>query len=110
MHSSVYFIYDYAFHRDLATHGLLYGGTEQQLSVDHIRTYLRQLLSALVYCHDRLVYHCAVELKHLLIVQPGHLKLSNFQFAKHAHQPQINVEISEVTCGTSDVTVGQSIV
>jgi serine/threonine protein kinase len=96
INNSIYFIYDYAFNRDLAAHGLLYGGTEKQLTNEQIQTYLYQLLSAVIYCHDRLVYHCAIELKHLLITRTGQLKLSNFEYAKHAIFPTMRIDISDV--------------
>jgi serine/threonine protein kinase len=94
--SSIYFIFDYAYNRDLATHGLLYGGTEKQLTNEQIQTYLYQLLSAIIYCHDRLVFHCAIELKHLLITRTGQLKLSNFEYAKHASWPTMRINIDDV--------------
>jgi cyclin-dependent kinase 1 len=94
--SSIYFIFDYAYNRDLATHGLLYGGTEKQLTNEQIQTYLYQLLSAIIYCHDRLVYHCAIELKHLLITRAGQLKLSNFEYAKHAAWPTMRINTDDV--------------
>ena len=96
--NSIYFIYDYAFNRDLATHGLLYGGTEKQLTNEQIRTYIYQLLSAIVFCHDRLVFHCAIELKHLLITRTGQLKLSNFEYVKHALYPTMTISINELSC------------
>jgi serine/threonine protein kinase len=88
--------FDYAYNRDLATHGLLYGGTEKQLTNEQIQTYLYQLLSAIIYCHDRLVFHCAIELKHLLITRTGQLKLSNFEYAKHASWPTMRINIDDV--------------
>ena len=94
--SSIYFIFDYAYNRDLATHGLLYGGTEKQLTNEQIQTYLYQLISAIIYCHDRLVYHCAIELKHLLITRTGQLKLSNFEYAKHAAWPTMRINPDDV--------------
>lgn len=94
--TSIYHIFDYASNRDLATHGLLYGGTEKQLTSGQIQTYLCQLLSALIYCHDRLVYHCAIELKHLLIMRTGQLKLANFEYAKHAAWPTMRIGIGDV--------------
>ncbi len=96
LNNSIYFIFDYAFNRDLATHGLLYGGTEKQLTNEQIQTYLYQLLSAIMFCHDRLVYHCAIELKHLLITRTGQLKLSNFEYAKHAVWPTMRININDV--------------
>lgn len=96
LNSSIYFVFDYAHNRDLATHGLLYGGTEKQLTNEQIQTYLYQLLSAVIYCHDRLVYHCAIELKHLLITSTGQLKLSNFEYAKHAIWPTMTIDIGDV--------------
>ncbi|CAF1015064.1 unnamed protein product [Rotaria magnacalcarata] len=96
--NSTYFIFDYAYNRDLASHGLLYGGTEKQLDKEQIRTYLYQLLSAIIYCHDRLVYHCAIELKHLLITRTGQLKLSNFEYAKHAVWPTMAIDIRDLSC------------
>ncbi|CAF1248032.1 unnamed protein product [Adineta steineri] len=98
INNSIYFIFDYAYNRDLATHGLLYGGTEKQLTNEQIQTYLYQLLSAINFCHDRLVYHCAIELKHLLITRTGQLKLSNFEYAKHAVLPTMRINISDVSC------------
>jgi serine/threonine protein kinase len=94
--SSMYLVFDYAHNRDLATHVLLHGGTDKQLTNEQIRTYVSQLLSATVYCHDRLVYHCAIELKHLLITQPGQLKLANFEYAKHAVRPTMFIDSSDV--------------
>lgn len=94
--NSIYFIYDYAFNRDLATYGLLHGGTDKQLTNEQIRTYLYQLLSAIIFCHDRLVFHCAIELKHLLITRTGQLKLSNFEYAKHAQCPTTIININDV--------------
>jgi len=49
-----------------------------------------------MFCHDRLVYHCAIELKHLLITRTGQLKLSNFEYAKHATWPTMRIDISDV--------------
>ena len=92
----MYLVFDYAHNRDLATHVLLHGGTDKQLTNEQIRTYVSQLLSATVYCHDRLVYHCAIELKHLLITRPGQLKLANFQYAKHAVRPTVFIDCSDV--------------
>ena len=97
INSSMYFIFEYAHNRDLATHGLLYGGTERQLSNEQIQVCLYQLISAVVYCHDRLVYHCAIELKHLLITRTGQLKLSNFEYAKHVTWPTMRINTSEVS-------------
>jgi serine/threonine protein kinase len=96
INNSIYFIFDYAFNRDLATYGLLYGGTEKQLTNEQIQTYVYQLLSAIMFCHDRLVYHCAIELKHLLITRTGQLKLSNFEYAKHAAWPTMRIDTSDV--------------
>lgn len=96
LNSSIYFVFDYVHNRDLATHGLLYGGTEKQLTNEQIQTYLYQLLSAVIYCHDRLVYHCAIELKHLLITSTGQLKLSNFEYAKHAIWPTMTIDVGDV--------------
>ena len=96
LNNSIYFIFDYATNRDLATHGLLYGGTDKQLTNEQIQTYLYQLLSAIMFCHDRLVYHCAIELKHLLITRTGQLKLSNFEYAKHAAWPTMRINIDNV--------------
>ncbi|UJR14057.1 hypothetical protein I4U23_001054 [Adineta vaga] len=98
INNSIYFIFDYVSNRDLATHGLLHGGTEKQLTHEQIQTYLYQLLSALIYCHDRLVYHCAIELKHLLITRTGQLKLSNFEYAKHAAWPTMRIDLSNISC------------
>ncbi|CAF3941658.1 unnamed protein product [Adineta steineri] len=98
INNSIYFIFDYTYNRDLATHGLLYGGTEKQLTNEQIQTYLYQLLSAISFCHDRLVYHCAIELKHLLITRTGQLKLSNFEYAKHAVLPTMRININDVSC------------
>ncbi|CAF0939659.1 unnamed protein product [Adineta ricciae] len=95
---SIYHIFDYASNRDLATHGLLYGGTERQLTNEQIQTYLCQLLSALIYCHDRLVYHCAIELKHLLITRTGQLKLANFEYAKHASWSTMRIGVNDISC------------
>lgn len=94
--NSVYYIYDYIFNRDLATYGLLYGGTDKQLTKEQIQTLLYQLLSAIVFCHDRLIYHCAIELKHLLITRTGQLKLANFKYAKHASCPTMKININDV--------------
>jgi serine/threonine protein kinase len=96
LNTSIYFIFDYAYNRDLATHGLLYGGTEKQLTNEQIQTYLYQLLSAIIFCHDRLVYHCAIELKHLLLTRTGQLKLSNFEYAKHAAWPTMRINTTDV--------------
>lgn len=96
INNSIYFIFDYAHNRDLATHGLLYGGTEKQLTNEQIQTYLYQLLSAISFCHDRLVFHCAIELKHLLVTRTGQLKLANFEYAKHAIWPTMKIDISDV--------------
>ena len=96
LNNSIYLIYDYAHNRDLATHALLYGGTERQFSIEQIQTYLHQLLSAVLFCHDRLVYHCAIELKHLLLTRTGQLKLSNFEYAKHAIWPTMKIDIDHV--------------
>ncbi|CAF1011487.1 unnamed protein product [Rotaria sordida] len=98
LNNSIYFIFDYVHNRDLATHGLLYGGTEKQLTNEQIQTYLYQLLLAIIYCHDRLVYHCAIELKHLLITRTGQLKLSNFEYAKHAVCPTMIIDIQDLSC------------
>ena len=98
LNSSIYLIYDYATNRDLATHGLLYGGTEKQLTHEQIRMFLYQLISAIGFCHDRLVYHCAIELKHLLITRTGQLKLSNFEYAKHGACPSMRIDSTEVCC------------
>ena len=96
LHSSIYLIYDYAHNRDFATHALLYGGTERQFSGEQIQTYLHQLLSAVLFCHDRLVFHCAIELKHLLLIRTGQLKLANFEYAKHAICPTMAIEPTDV--------------
>lgn len=96
LNSSIYLIYDYAHNRDFATHALLYGGTERQFTTEQIQTYLHQLLSAVLFCHDRLVYHCAIELKHLLITRTGQLKLSNFEYAKHAIWPTMRITPTDV--------------
>ncbi len=76
---------------------MLYGGTEKQLTNEQIQTYLYQLISAIIFCHDRLVYHCAIELKHLLITRTGQLKLSNFEYAKHAAWPTMRININDVS-------------
>jgi serine/threonine protein kinase len=107
INSSIYFIFDYAHNRDLATHGLLYGGTERQLSNEQIQMYLYQLISAVIYCHDRLVYHCAIELKHLLITRTGQLKLSNFEYAKHATWPTMRIDTTEVSVKERETLVDQ---
>jgi len=54
-----------------------------------------------MFCHDRLVYHCAIELKHLLITRTGQLKLSNFEYAKHAAWPTMRINTSDVCISES---------
>lgn len=105
MSNSIYLIFDYAENRDLATHGLFHGGTERQLTAEQIQSYLYQLLSAVTFCHDRLVFHCAIELKHLLINTEGKLKLSNFEYAKHGRSPTMTIQIDQVetkSCSNSN--------
>ena len=109
LNQSIYLIFDYASHRDLATHGLLYGGTEKQFTHEQIQTYLYQLISAVSFCHDRLVYHCAIELKHLLITRTGQLKLSNFEYAKHAAFPTMRIDLSDVCSNRERVFFNQSL-
>ena len=96
LHNSIYLIFDYAHNRDFSSHALLYGGTERQFSCEQIQMYLHQLLSAVMFCHDRLVFHCAIELKHLLLTRTGQLKLSNFEYAKHAICPTMTIEPTDV--------------
>ena len=76
--TSFYLVFEYCDH-DLF--GLLDSGLIQ-LSLDHVASFMRQLMSGLAYCHKRQFLHRDIKCSNILLNNNGTIKLADFGLAR----------------------------
>jgi len=77
-HTSFYLVFEYCDH-DLF--GLLDSGLIQ-LNLEHIASFMYQLMSALAYCHTRKFLHRDIKCSNILLNNNGKIKLADFGLAR----------------------------
>ena len=76
--TSFYLVFEYCDH-DLF--GLLDSGLIQ-LELEHIASFMRQLMSGLAYCHQRQFLHRDIKCSNILLNNNGKIKLADFGLAR----------------------------
>lgn len=75
---------------------------EGKLEEDVARSYFRQLISAVDYCHSRGVFHRDLKLENLLLDQDGNLKITDFGLSAFFEDEENNTQqhLLRTSCGT----------
>ena len=76
--TSFYLVFEYCDH-DLF--GLLDSGLIQ-LDLEHVASFMRQLMSGLAYCHQRQFLHRDIKCSNILLNNNGKIKLADFGLAR----------------------------
>ncbi|XP_074282740.1 CBL-interacting serine/threonine-protein kinase 6-like [Silene latifolia] len=71
-----------------------------KLDEDLARTYFRQLISAVGYCHSQGVYHRDLKLENLLLDHQGNLKVSDFGLSTYFEDSDQMDRMLRTSCGT----------
>uniref|UniRef100_A0A803M2S3 Protein kinase domain-containing protein n=1 Tax=Chenopodium quinoa TaxID=63459 RepID=A0A803M2S3_CHEQI len=73
---------------------------EGKLEEHTARSYFRQLISAVDYCHSRGVFHRDLKLENLLLDQDDNLKITDFGLSAFFEEEENNQVLLRTTCGT----------
>ncbi|KNA07012.1 hypothetical protein SOVF_175830 [Spinacia oleracea] len=73
---------------------------EGKLEEQTARSYFRQLISAVDYCHSRGVFHRDLKLENLLLDQDDNLKITDFGLSAFFEEEENNQVLLRTTCGT----------
>jgi len=69
---------------------------EKRFSEEKTATYIKQLASALAYCHEKKVIHRDIKPENLLLTKKGEIKIADFGWAVHT------ADRRQTLCGTLD--------
>ncbi|XP_037911872.1 testis-specific serine/threonine-protein kinase 2-like isoform X2 [Hermetia illucens] len=87
---------------EYAEHGTLLDliNRENYLNISQARTFFKQIISVLEYCHSHSVVHRDIKCENLLLCSENTIKLGDFGFARSMLEAGKSVVLSKTFCGS----------